>query len=121
MKTYMRVLLYFVLPVIAPLLYPPSILLPALPVVAVVAVAFLLIGFLVWQGRSLALTFSIFVQGFNVIVRLMMFFSTAVTRIGTGPTQVDYWYIVFSVLSIGLSLWVMLRLDRNDVRGQMTA
>jgi hypothetical protein len=119
MKTYMRVLLFFVLPVIAPLLYPPDLILAALPGFITAAVIFVLIGVLLWQGRSLALSFSIFLQGFNVIIRLMMFFSTAVTRSGSGVFHVDVPYIVLSILSIGLSLWVLLRLDRVDVHAQM--
>jgi hypothetical protein len=119
MKIYVRVLLFFVLPLIAPLLYPPEVLLPALPAVAVAAVVFVGIGILVWRGRSLALTFSIFLQGFNVIIRLMMLFSTAVTRSGSGQLTVDPVYIVLSLLSIGISLWVLLRLDRMDVHAQM--
>ena len=122
MKTYMRVLLFFVLPVIAPLFFPPEHLLGALPDVllgvATALVAFV-IGFFVWRGYSLALTFSIFLQGFNVITRLMMFFSTAVT-LSSGRPQVDFLFIGMSVLSIGISLWILLRLDRVDVRAQMT-
>jgi hypothetical protein len=121
MKTSQRVLLFFILPLIGPLLYPPATLLPALPVVAVAIAVFVLIGVFIWQGKSLALTFGIFMQGFNVIIRLMMLFSTAVTRSGSGQFHVDILYIVLSVLSIAISLWVLLRLDRVDVHAQMTA
>ena len=76
----------------------------------------LLIGFFQWRGYSLALTFNIFLQGFNVITRLMMFFSQTVAQGG----QVQGLYLVLSVLSIGLSLWVLLRLDRMDVHALMT-
>ncbi len=123
MKTYMRVLLFFVLPVIAPLLFPPSALLDVEPDVllgVLIALVSLAIGFLLWQGYSLALTFSIFLQGFNVITRLMMFFSTAVTLSASRQPQVDFLFIGVSVLSIGISLWVLLRLDRVDVHTQMT-
>ena len=119
MKTYLRVLLFFVLPLIAPLLYPLDTLLPALPAVVFAAVVFILIGVLLWRGRSLALTFSIFLQGFNVIIRLMMLLSTAVTRSGSGDLHVDVPYIVLSLLSIAISMWVLLRLDRMDVHAQM--
>jgi len=122
MKTYFRVLLFFELPVIAPLFFPPEHLLGALPDVLLgvaTALVALVIGFFVWRGYSLALTFSIFLQGFNVITRLMMFFSTAVT-LSSGRHQVDFLFIGMSVLSIGLSLWILLRLDRVDVRAQMT-
>jgi hypothetical protein len=121
MKTSQRVLLFFILPLIGPLLYPPDTLLPALPAVGVAVAVFVLIGAFLWRGQSLALSFSIFMQGFNVIIRLMMFFSTAVTRSSSGQFHVDVLYIVLSILSIGVSLWVLLRLDRVDVHAQMTA
>jgi hypothetical protein len=122
MKTYLRVLLFFVLPVIAPLLFPPDQLLGVVPGVllgVVTALVAFFIGFFLWRGYSLALTFSIFLQGFNVIVRLMMIFSTAVTRSGSGQFNVDILYIVLSLFSIGISMWVLLRLDRMDVHAQM--
>jgi hypothetical protein len=124
MKTYLRVLLFFVLPVIAPLLFPPEELLGMVPDVllgTVIAGVALLIGFFIWRGYSLALTFSIFLQGFNVITRLMMFVSGAVDRSSAGAAVIHYPFIILSVLSIGVSLWLLLRLDRNDVHGQMTA
>ncbi len=120
MKTSQRVLLFFVLPLIGPLLYPPDTLLPGLAAVAVAVVVFIAIGVFLWQGKQLALTFSIFMQGFNVIVRLMMFFSTAVILVG-GKPKVDVLYIILSILSIALSMWVLLRLDRVDVHAQMTS
>jgi hypothetical protein len=121
MKTSQRVLLFFILPLIGPLLYPPQTLLTTLPVVGVAIAVFVLIGVFVWRGQSLALTFSIFLQGFNVIIRLMMFFSTAVTRSSSGQFHVDVLYIVLSILSVAVSSWVLLRLDRMDVHAQMTA
>jgi hypothetical protein len=123
MKTYLRVLLFFVLPVIAPLFLPPDHLLGIMPDVLLgtaTALVALVMGFFLWQGYSLALTFSIFLQGFNVITRLMMFFSTAVTLNSSNQPQVDFLFIGVSVLSIGISLWVLLRLDRVDVHAQMT-
>ncbi len=123
MKTYMRVLLFFVLPVIAPLLFPPGDLLGVEPDVllgVLIALVSLVIGFLMWQGYSLALTFNIFLQGFNVITRLMIFFSTAVTLNASSQPQLNFVFIVLSLLSIGISLWVLLRLDRVDVHAQMT-
>ena len=123
MKTYMRVLLFFVFPVIAPLFFPPEHLLGALPDVLLgvaTALVALVIGFFIWRGYGLALTFSIFLQGFNVITRLMMFFSTIVTLNSANQPQVDFLFIGVSVLSIGISLWVLLRLDRVDVHAQMT-
>ena len=123
MKTGERVLLFFILPVVAPLLYPPALLLGGLPIVAVAALIIVLIGVFLWQGRGLALTLSIFLQGFNVIVRIMMLLSNAVPAPAAsgGPLQADIPYIVAAVLSIGLSLWLLLRLDRPVVHAAMVS
>ncbi len=121
MKTNQRVLLFFVLPLIAPLLYPPETLLAGLPVVAVAVAVFVFIGVLLWRGQRLALTFSIFLQGFNVISRLMMFFSNSVERTAEGGANVHWVYFVTALLSIGLSTWLLLRLDRADVHAAMVA
>ncbi|MBM3121896.1 MAG: hypothetical protein FJZ97_06880, partial [Chloroflexi bacterium] len=69
----------FFLQVIPLILYPPSLMASGAAALAVVAIAYLALGYMVLRGRSWALTLSIFSQGLNVIIRLMMFFSQAVT------------------------------------------
>lgn len=117
MKPIKKLLLFILLPTIAPLLYPPGALLGGLPVIAFGILVFLLLGILLLRGRSYALTLTIFIQGVNVIVRLMMFFPHAQFASG----QIDYVYIIASSLSIALSTYILLRLDRVDVRRQMVA
>jgi hypothetical protein len=97
------------------LLYPPSTFDSGLPVVGFVIVALLALGFVMWRGRTWALTLSIFLQGFNVIVRLMMLLSHAVRSDSVGG-GVDVPYIVTSLLAIIISLWFLYRLDRPDIR-----
>jgi hypothetical protein len=63
---------------------------------------------------------SIFSQGLNVIIRLMMFFSQAVTLVGE-TRVVNVAWIVTGLVSIALSVWFLLRLDRQDVRQLMTS
>jgi hypothetical protein len=48
-----------------------------------------------------------------------MLFSQSVSRTSTGGATVHWPFLILSVLSIGLSLWLLLRLDRVDVRAQM--
>ena len=110
----------FFLQVIPLVLYPPALMANGAVVLAVVAVAYLALGFLAWRGRAWALTLSIFSQGFNVIIRLMMFFSHAVTLQG-GQRITDVAWIVTAVLAIAMSTWFLLRLDRPDVRQMITA
>lgn len=115
MSPIFRLFLFIILPILAVLSWPPEILADALPLIAVAAVVFVLLGVLLWQGRSLALTLTIFIQGLNVIVRLMMFFSHA--KPASGPWDVPY--IVAALFSIALSAYLLLRLDQGDIRAQM--
>jgi hypothetical protein len=115
MTTIQRILLFFLLPFIAPILYPPIVWVRGYMGIIFAGVLFVLLGILLLRGRSTALTLSIFLQGLNVIIRLMMFFPHA-TRIDGSP---DIIYIIVSLLSICLSLYLVLRLDRVDVRVTM--
>lgn len=114
MKSSLKFLVFFLLPAVAVLLFPPSTLIGGLPVVGITVIAFALLAFALWRGRSWALVLSIFLQGFNVIIRLMMFLSHAVPANAGGAADIPY--IVTSLLSMALSLWLVLRLDRIDVR-----
>jgi hypothetical protein len=116
MKPIYKVLFFFILPIIAVLLYPPAMLVSGIGVLIVVLAFFVLLGFLVLHGRLLALTFSIFMQGLNVIVRLMMFWNNGFSKQG----EPNFAFIIASLLGLGLSFWLVMRLDRSDVRVQMT-
>jgi hypothetical protein len=83
----------------------------------VVVLVFFILGIGMWRGRSWALTLSIFIQGVNVIVRLMMLFSNAVNKTGV----VNLPFILTSLLAIIISGWLLLRLDRPDIRSLITA
>ncbi len=110
----------FFLQVIPLVLYPPALMASGAAVLGVAAVAYLGLGFLAYRGRAWALTLTIFSHGFNVIIRLMMFFSHAVLLTGDQRTP-DYAWIVTALLAIGMSTWLLLRLDRPDVRQLITA
>jgi hypothetical protein len=115
MGLFWKFLFFFVLPAAAPLIYPPEMLLPNLPIVGLVVVLFLTLGYFLWKGYALALTLSIFIQGLNVIIRVMMLFPNMVSPAGT------YFpiYIVAALASIALSFYLLMRLDKTDVRVQM--
>lgn len=110
-----RILLFFVLPIIGLLSYPPSSLVAGLPVLAFVIATLCLLGFWLWRGYALALTFSIFLQGLNVIIRLMMFFPNTFKTGGV----IDPTYMVVNLFGSILSFYLMLRLDRGDIRTTM--
>ncbi len=73
----------FILQIVPLILYPPATLAGGLPIIAVAAIAVAALGFMAIRGRPWALTMSIFIQGFNAIIRIMMFFPHAVS-ISTG-------------------------------------
>jgi hypothetical protein len=112
MSNIMRVLLFFVLPILAMFIYPPTTLINEFAILIVAIALFVLLGVFLLQGRILALTFSIFLQGINVIVRLMMFFSNSFSNSG----EVNAIYMATCLIGIFLSIWLLLRLDRQDVR-----
>lgn len=111
-----RILLFFVLPIIAVLLYPPQWLVSGLAILPFVLILFIGLGWLLMRGRSLALTLSIFIQGFNVIIHLMMFYPHI---IDVTTSQFDFTYMITSLAGLVLSMYLMLRLDQPDVRVTM--
>jgi hypothetical protein len=129
MNNLQRILLFFVLPAISPLLLaPPLRLLPdgygsllqssallILVVIGLEIILFIALGFALLRGRLTALTLSIFLQGLNVVVRLMMFFPNAMTLMNTP----DILFILTSIVSMCLSMYILLRLDRIDIRSGM--
>ena len=115
MQPFQRILIFFILPIIAPLLFPPETLQGAWIGILLEVLLFAALGYALTRNRLTALTLSIFIQGLNVVIRLMMFFPHAVTPNGAP----QFTYIITSLLSIGLSTYLVMRLDRVDIRSQM--
>ena len=115
MQLFQRILIFFVLPAIAPLLFPPEVIGGAWIAILLDVILFAALGFALTRGKLTALTLLIFIQGLNVIVRLMMFFPNSATADGTWL----YANIITSILSIAISMYLVLRLDRVDIRSQM--
>jgi len=97
------------------LLFPPALLADALPLIAIVVAVMWGLGWMVWRKRAWALTLSIFIQGLNVIARVMMLLSNAVDASG----NVNLGFILTSVLAIVLSWLFLYRLDNQDLRAAM--
>jgi hypothetical protein len=97
------------------LLFPPALLAGALPLIAIVFAVMWGLSWMVWRKRVWALTLSIFIQGLNVIIRVMMLLSNAVSASG----DVNLGFIVTSVLAIVLSWLFLYRLDNQDLRAAM--
>lgn len=115
MRINNRIVLFFVLPALAPLILPPEVLLEGILTVIFVTAVFLGTGYLLHKGNSLALTLLIFMLGINFITRLMMFFSRSVSAQGV----IDWPFAITSVLSLALSMYLVFRLDQVDIRAQL--
>lgn len=114
MSTAQKFFLFFALPFIAPLLFPPEMLISGWVAIPIALLLFTGLGFLLLRGNSTALTLAIFLQGLNVIVRLMMLYPHIYER-----GEFNLSWLVTSLLSIGISTYLVLRLDRTDVRVTM--
>ena len=115
MRINNRILLFFVLPTLAPLILPPEILFEGILTVLVVAILLLVSGYFLSRGKPLALTFLIFLQGLSFTVRIMLFFSRSISAQGV----IDWAFTITSVLSMALSFYLIFRLDQVDIRAEL--
>ena len=111
MTTINRFLLFIILPIIALLSYPLNYLSQGWTVMSVMAILIVVLGIFLWRRSSNALTFSIFLHGMNVIIRLMMLLSTIINKQGV----VNVPFAIAGLLGLLLSFYIMLRLDKTDV------
>ena len=79
-------------------------------------ILFALLGWALVRRRPWALTLSIFVQGFNVIVRIMMLLPRIVVK-----GQLDVAWLVTSLLAVILSGAFLLLLEKPEVQIAITA
>lgn len=114
-----RLLTFAILQILPLLILPPSMLFGqdgfnSGAIVLVLALVFIfgLLGWGLMRGKGWAITMSIFMQGMNVIVRLMMVFPNAVSKQGVWDVPLIFLFLI----SIALSGWLVVRLDRPDVR-----
>ena len=112
-------LIYF-LQFIPIILYPPSTWKGGWIVMLVVIAGLLALGYFLKMGRSWALKMSIFIQGLNIIIRLMMGIAHIARpeKLGGG---FDGALIVTSLLGILISGWFLFRLDQPDIKATITA
>ena len=121
MSILKRILLFFVIPPLGYISLPREIFDEMSTVnfiisSVVILILFALLGYLLMRGITRALTLAIFLQGLNVIIRLMMMAPNSFNL----ATQTFNWsYILISLISIAFSFYLMLRIDRIDVRLMM--
>jgi hypothetical protein len=113
--TLKTILLFLVLPFLAVIAYPPAMLAAAGPLLLFVGLSYVLLAVLLLRGSSRALTLAIFLQGMNVIIRIMMFFQFSTPRGGA----VNYTYMLITIIAMALSMYLVLRLDQADIRSKL--
>ena len=100
------------------LLYPPASLASASPVIIAAAlIVFAFVGYNLMLRRRWAKVVTIFFQGFNIIVRLMLLVSRGANQIrkdGSGG-GLNWDVIIVSVLAIAISAIILYRLDVPEV------
>jgi hypothetical protein len=121
MSNRRQLLLIYIFQIVPLLFFPLETLKSGVVIVGILAIVFALLGYGLSRGRSWALSLSLTLQGFNVVVRLLMLFPNALMRLSTGGFVFDLTYLALSVVSIGLSLFFLLRLDRPDIRATIVA
>ena len=104
---------------IAPLVLPPDLLASMSPALwGLVALLFALLGVNLLRRRAWARLASIFVQGFSIIVRLLVLVSHA--RLGTDPSApLNVWLISTSVVSMTLSALILYTIDQPEIQMAM--
>jgi hypothetical protein len=108
-----KILPIIVLQIIPLLLFPFNFLVSGWWAILFMIVIFVLLGIALLRGKLWALTMSIFLQGINAVIRIMMFFPNA-QNIADG--SLNWPFVITSTLSIILSIWFLLRLDKPDIR-----
>jgi len=108
-----KILPIIVLQIIPLLLFPFNYLTSGWWAILFVIVIFVLLGIALLRGKLWALTMSIFLQGINAVIRIMMFLPNA-QNIADGSLNLPF--VITSTLSIILSIWFLLRLDKSDIR-----
>jgi len=97
------------------LLYPPAVLSSASPIILGSAIAvFALVGFYLIRRRVWAKTLTIFIQGFNIITRLMILVAHGANPIKDGG-GLNWDVIVFNLAAIILSAVIMYRFDVPEI------
>jgi hypothetical protein len=107
----------FVLQFIPIILYPLNLFGGGFAIVGFVGLLFFLLGYGIWRGRIWGLVMSVFIQGLNIVIRMMMFFPHSQMADGS----LDFPWIITNLVAIILSGWFLLRLERPDIRSMIVA
>ena len=105
---------------IAPLCLPPRLLAGITPMLwALIVVLFSLLGVALLRRRPWARLATEFVQGFNIIVRLLVLLPNVAQRSAADKVTVDVPLLITFTISMLLSAVVLYLVDRPSVQMQM--
>jgi hypothetical protein len=96
-------------------LYPVDSLKSISPIILGLVLAFFVfLGYYVWNRRVWAKTLTIFLQGFNIIARIMLTLSNAAEPLKSGGGA--HWSFIFTgLVAIALSGLILYRFDAPDI------
>ena len=112
----MNLVLIATLQFIAPLVLPPDLLKSVSPAFwGLIAFLFAALGFNLLRRRAWARLATIFVQGFSIIVRLLVLVGHA--RLGNNPSApLNAWLLSTSVVSMLLSGLILYTIDSPEIQ-----
>ena len=97
------------------LLYPPASLMSASPVILGIAIIiFAFVGYNLVQRRQWAKTITVFMQGFNIIIRMMMLLAHGANPIKSGG-GLNWDVIAFNLVAMIISVVILYRFDVPQV------
>ena len=115
MSLLKRILFFFVLPFLGILLFEPSMFASGFTLIGIMIVFLITIGVFLYRGSLTALTFAIFLNGMNVLVRLLLILSNTIDKDGVFHPV----FAIFTFIGLIISFYLMIRLDQEDVRQYM--
>lgn len=90
--------------------WPPSM--SSVVFIAILALLAALLGWMLHRRKPWGVTLTIFVQGMNVIVRIITFFANVYTENG----GLDVAFLLAYIVSIALSIVLLSSIDRPEIR-----
>jgi hypothetical protein len=110
-------LLVATLQFIAPLFLPPQMLASISPVLwGFVVLLFGLLGFGLVRRRAWARLATVFVQGFNILIRLLVILGNVVREEQGALSPVNVWLLSTFIVSMLLSTLILYYVDLPDVQ-----